>query len=128
MRIAGCCFDDNRHYRDNFLNISNFWTKLAPRPSLFESYGASDDYLLHHREWANVTPAIFYWLSVERASSITALRASGPSTLGISILKWAPSGNLAVLAAAAGSSVTPCRARTSAPVIRHRLSLVPAVS
>jgi len=50
------------------------------------------------------------------AWSMTARSTSGPSTLGISIRKWAPSGNLSVAGGGAGSARTPSRASTSAPL------------
>ena len=50
------------------------------------------------------------------ACSTTARSTAGPSTLGISIRKSAPSGNRAVLRAGAGPAMMPCRASTCAPV------------
>ncbi len=42
------------------------------------------------------------------ASSTTPRSTSGPSQLGISMRKWAPSSNRSSLAGAAGSGVRPC--------------------
>ena len=59
-------------------------------------------------------------MSSALAWSITARSTSGPSTLGISIRKCAPSGNRAAAGRGpTGSAAIPCRASTSAPVNRH---------
>ena len=72
----------------------------------------------------------------QRAGEITALtvrevgkpvsEARAEVSRGISILKWAPSGNRPGLAAGVGSGVIPCPARSSAPVMPCRPSGVPA--
>ena len=56
------------------------------------------------------------------ACSSTARSTAGPSTLGISIRKSAPSGNRAVLRCGAVSIVIPRRASASIPVIRTAVS------
>ena len=61
------------------------------------------------------------------AASTTARSTAGPSTLGISIRKCAPSGNLAALGSGAASAGIPRWARISAPVICRRLSSPPVL-
>ncbi|HCU92102.1 MAG TPA: hypothetical protein DHU96_04945 [Actinobacteria bacterium] len=64
-----------------------------------------------------VMPSELAWASTARSTA-------GPSTLGISIRKWAPSGNLSGLGTGFGSAAIPRRARTSAPVTL-RPALIP---
>ena len=61
------------------------------------------------------------------ACSTTARITPGPSTLGISIRKWAAVGEPALAGAGAGSGEMPRRARTSAP-LTARTPAVPAPS